>query len=326
LKTTCKALKAGTDQGRHGVAGEIPPPERKRAARSSLRREEGTATSPASRGYQAKRSEGRRHTMNNEESRPESDSTPGSEQGLKSARWSPRRRALLWGALGFLVLVAAGVILFLAITRRSPPEWVSDPELRDELDREYEVIGTPDNLTIGIDAEVPRALTDDCESKGYRVRLPRGWKPDGSVFGVLHPEGGFGRGTGPVSVQQVGALWFVFDFSGNGEKEGRTFEESLPGIQRRLAPFTWMRNLAFELEFGPVEQGKVGGLTCSRNRIRHKGLGMRGFAYVIWDGKTKISAFFLIKADSPDAEKAERVAEAAVLSWRKAAPRPRPWR
>jgi hypothetical protein len=80
------------------------------------------------------------------------------------------------------------------------------------------------------------------------------------------------------------------------------------------------------MEFGPVEQGKVGGLTCSRNRIRYKGWGMSGFAYVIWDGKTKISAFFLIKDDNPDAEKAKRVAEAAVLSWRKAAPRPRPWR
>ena len=37
--------------------------------------------------------------MKNEESRPESDSTPGSEQGLKGTRWSPRRLALLWGAL-----------------------------------------------------------------------------------------------------------------------------------------------------------------------------------------------------------------------------------
>jgi hypothetical protein len=117
-------------------------------------------------------------------------------------------------------------------------------------------------------------------------------------------------------------LWFVFDFSGNGEKEGRTFEASWPGIQSRLRDWSIF---GFEMEFGPVEHGKVGGLTCSRTRISNRSLSDRqgerfrgrGFGYVILDGKIKISAIFLIKADSPDAEKAERLAEAAVLSWRK---------
>jgi hypothetical protein len=264
---------------------------------------------------------------------------------------SPENR----NALGLAALVGAGVIVFLLLTHRGDPAsaWESDPELLPELSPEFELKGLRHSRVIAIATGPPLDSWPDSVSKGYRVRVPQGWGSYSSSFRVedlghgvralVHP--GLGKGQTPWDGSFLpggGELFFFFDFGGKGGKEGKSFQESWEVLKSEIGSYrlsnTPFGRIAPKLKHGPVEEGKVGGLSACRARIhgaiefadlRPEELKdshtwrallrwrMVGFAYLIWDGEKKISAVFLIKEENKNRAKAERLAEAAVLTWRK---------